>query len=90
MKLKLTQRAVTEKETDIDLPVYFYFQGETLDDEWIMWDGKNKITVKSDYNGMTVDKSRSKFYVEEYWTSRICSKEEFDETMERALKYFKK
>lgn len=89
MKLKLTQRTTTEKETDIDLPVYFYYQGELMDEEYIKWDGSKKITVKTDWNGSVIECTNIDLYLEEYQLKNLCSKEEFDEALENALKYLK-
>jgi len=90
MKLKLTQRTVTEKETDIDLPIYFNYQLESLDEEWVMWDGSVKTIVTKHWFGYTVQKYECTFPIEEYQLNSRCSMENFYIEMQSALEYFKK
>lgn len=54
MKLKVIKREFKEVETNLDLPVYLYFQDELCNDELVKITEKEKITIKYDYTGFTI------------------------------------
>jgi hypothetical protein len=87
MKLKITQREVTEKETDIDLPIYLYSQDEDCMDEYIKWDGKVQTTIKYGWFGYTVERSSLPLYVEEYQLSNLCTQNQFEESFKEVMEY---
>lgn len=86
MKLKITQRNITEKETDIDLPIYLYTQDEDCMDEYIKWDGKLQTIIKHNWFGYTVEKSNMPLYVEEHQLSNLCTQNQFEEALDYVLK----
>lgn len=50
MKLKYNKTTVEEIETDIELPVYFYYQDtDTGTEEYIKWDGKRSVVLYIDF-----------------------------------------
>ena len=50
MKLKYTKTITEEIETDIDLPVYFYYQDVEMGmEEYIKYDGKKSIVLYIDF-----------------------------------------
>ncbi len=90
MKLKLREHKVIEKETDIDLPIYLYFQGEYMEDEYIKWDGKYKTSIYFDFVGKTkLERDKCPPLLQEYQLRNLCTKEEFEYALENALKDFK-
>ena len=58
MKLKYTKFLKEEVTTDIDLPIYFYYQDcDSLTEEYIKWDGKKQVIVSLDYFNYSVSLS---------------------------------
>jgi len=55
MKLKITEFLKNEKETDYELPVYFYFQDENCLDELLMIDEKIQVRIKHDFFGVKIE-----------------------------------
>lgn len=50
MKLKYNKTTVEEVETDVDLPVFFYYQDtDTGTEEYIKWDGDRAIVLYVDF-----------------------------------------
>ena len=85
-KLTITQREITEKETDIELPIYLYTQDEDCMDEYIKWDGKLQTIIKHNWFGYTVERSSMPLYVEEYQLSNLCTGNQFEEALSYVLK----
>ena len=87
MKLKVTKREYKEVETDLDLPVYLYFQDELCNDELVKITEKEKITVKYDYNILTIS-VETNFIVEDFiFESCQTTEKHFNEIYSEALKY---
>ena len=89
MKLKTVQRNITEKETDIDLPIYLYTQDEACNDTYIKWDGKEQTIIKYDWFGVSITKTSSNLYIEEYELRSLCTENQFNEAYEEALQSLK-
>ncbi len=96
MKLKIWEREVKQKETQYELPLYFYIQGDFLDSEWIKIEQNKKITITQKLNTYNISiensiKDRKGIIkhdvtiVEPYYLNNFCTKEEFEEQ----LKYIK-
>ena len=86
MKLKVIKREYKEVETNLDLPVYLYFQDELCNDELVKITGKEKITVKYDYNILTIS-VETNFIVEDFIFERCQTTEKhFNEIYTEALK----
>lgn len=93
MKLKTFKRTVETEETNIELPAYFYIQGDGFEEKWIKLEEKKKITITLNYNGYNLEiehnlKRRNGemihdvTIVEPYYLNCICSKEEFEEQLQ--------
>ena len=55
MKLKYNKTTVEEIETNIELPVYFYYQDtDTGTEEYIKWDGKRSVILYTDFLEMKI------------------------------------
>ena len=54
MKLKIIKREYKEVETNLELPVYLYFQDELCNDELVKITEKEKINIKYDYNSIII------------------------------------
>lgn len=85
-KLKTIQRSITEKETDIDLPIYLYYQDEDCKDEYVKWDGKEQTIIKNTWFGYTISKTTEPLYIEEYQLSNLCTQNQFEEALSYILK----
>ena len=93
MKLKTYKRTVETEETNIELPTYFYIQGDGFEEEWIKIEEKKKTTIKTFFNRieMIIDLSfkdnkgndfNKVYVVEPYYLNNTCSKEEFEEQLQ--------
>lgn len=86
MKLKVIKREFKEVETDLELPVYLYFQDELCNDELVKLTEKEKITIKYDYNSFTIS-VESNYHIEDLNFERHQTTEKhFNETYIEALK----
>lgn len=88
MKLKVLRRENKEVETDLELPVYLYFQDEFSNDEAVKITEKGKVTVKFDFYEVTVSVNTN-FFVEEYNVNErnLTTEEHFNELYSSALDY---
>jgi hypothetical protein len=90
MKLTYTTHKVETVETNLDLPIFIYLQGELMDEECIKWDGKTKTSILRDWNGVSISSSNIPPRI--YPTTLendLISKEEFEEQFEYALNQIK-
>lgn len=86
MKLKVVKREFKEVETNLDLPVYLYFQDELCNDELVKLTEKEKITIKYDYNSFTIS-VESNYHIEDLNFERHQTTEKhFNETYTEAIK----
>ena len=86
MKLKIIKREYREIETDLELPVYLYFQDELCNDEVVKITEKEKITIKYYYNSFTISVETG-FQIENLNFERCLTTEKhFNETYSEALK----
>lgn len=86
MNLKIVKRAFTEVETDLELPVYLYFQDELGMDELVKITEQEKITIKYSYHSLTI-LVENNFIVEE-WSIKnsLTNEEHFNQVYLEALK----
>lgn len=93
MKLKKFKRTVETEETNIELPAYFYIQGDGFDEQWIKIEENKKTTINTSFNAVELiidlsfkDNKGNSFnnvtIVEPYYLNYICSKEEFEEQLQ--------
>jgi hypothetical protein len=87
MKLKITKRKVTQKETDIDLPIYLYTQDEACNDKYVKWDGVNQTIIEMSWFGITVSRFKEELHVEDYQLNSLTTEEEFNERFEEAVSF---
>ena len=86
MKLKIIKRKYKEVETNLELPVYLYFQDELCNDELVKITEKEKITIKYDYNSFIIS-VETNFKIEDLNFERCQTTEKhFNETYSEALK----
>lgn len=86
MKLKTIKREFKEIETDLELPVYLYFQDELCNDELIMITDEYQLKVKYSYRSLVIEKSESLAIEEHYVQHNLTTKEHFMEIYNEALK----
>lgn len=86
MKLKTIKREFKEIETDLELPVYLYFQDELCNDELIMITDEYQLKVKYSYCSLVIEKSKSLPIEEHYSQNNLTTKEHFMEIYNEALK----
>jgi hypothetical protein len=86
MKLKTIKREFKEIETDIELPVFLYFQDELCNDELIMITDEYQLKVKYSYRSLVIEKSESLAIEEHYVQNNLTTKEHFMEIYNEALK----
>lgn len=86
MKLKIIKREYKEVETNLELPVYLYFQDELCNDELVKITEKEKVTIKYDYNSFVIS-VETNFKIEDLNFERCQTTEKhFNETYLEALK----
>jgi hypothetical protein len=85
MKLKIIKRKIETVETDLDFPVYLYFQDEFGQDELVKITEKCKLTIKWDLSSVNISVDY-RFYVEEFKENAITTKEHFEERYNDAMK----
>jgi len=85
MKLKTIKREFKEIETDLELPVYLYFQDELCNDELIMITDEYQLKVKYSYRSLVIEKSES-LPIEEHYVQHKTTKEHFMKIYNEALK----
>lgn len=91
MKLKTRRQKTVEKETDLELPIYLYFQDESCNDEYIKVTESSVTKVTQNYFGFTIDISTlGKGVIEEHYLRDICTKKEFDDALYNAIEYLKR
>jgi hypothetical protein len=86
MKLKTIKRDFKEIETDLELPVYLYFQDELCNDELIMITDEYQLKVKYSYRSLVIEKSESLPIEEHYVQHNLTTKKHFMEIYNEALK----
>lgn len=88
MKLKVYKSEVKEIETDLDLPIYLYFQDEFCYDELVKVTEKGKITIKYEPNSLSISSERGIKIVDYYINKRnLTTEKHFNEAYEEALNY---
>lgn len=81
-------KKVIEEETDVDLPIYLYFQGEMLDEEYIKWDGEVCTRVVFGFKDITIESSNY-LNLREHDLKRLTQAEVFEEEFNRAINIIK-
>jgi hypothetical protein len=91
MKLKIIKREYQIVETDLDLPIYLYFQDEFNQDELIKITEHGKITIKYDINKLTISVD-SDYQIESYMISEraLTHEDHFNRVYQEALEYLRK
>ena len=86
MKLKTIKREITEIETELELPVFLYFQDELCNDELVMITDKYQLKVKYDYGSLVIEKGNLFPIEEHYIKNNLTTKEHFMEFYNEAIK----
>ena len=90
MKLIVRKREYKDVETNIELPVYLYFQDESCNDEYVKLTETEKITIKYNYNAFTISVDPD-YYMEDINVERhLTDKADFDEAYMNAITQLKK
>ncbi len=86
MKLKTYSIKREEVETEIELPVYFYLQGELMNDEYIKIDIKGKTSIIREYNSFKIEVYYKEYSIPEHYITRsLSSEEEFNDALKHAI-----
>jgi hypothetical protein len=86
MKLKVIKREILKVETDLELPVYLYFQDELCNDELVKITEKEKITIKYNYDSLIIS-VETNFIIEDLNFERhLTTENHFNETYSEAIK----
>lgn len=91
MKLIYTEFEAKQVETDIELPIYLYFQDvDTMTDEYIKYDGVKQVKITSDWSSNSVSilsyPPKMTKYVLQH---NLITKEHFEEVLEEVLNNIK-
>ena len=88
MKLKVLRRENKEVLTDLELPVYLYFQDEFCNDEVVKITERAKITVKFLYYGVTIIVDEN-YFVEDFEVDErnLTNEKHFNELYSSAMDY---
>lgn len=90
MKLKIIKRESKEVETNLDLPVFLYFQDELGYDELVYITENKKTTVKYSRNNVIIS-VETNFIIEDLdFETCQTTEEHFDESLSDAIKYLMK
>jgi len=87
MRLKIIKREYKVVETNLELPVYLYFQDGLCNDELVKITEKEKITIKYDYNSFIIS-VETNFKIEDLDFERWQTTEKhFNEIYSETLKH---
>lgn len=91
MKLKITEIEAKEIETELELPVYFYFQDDFDFPELVMIAENYQITIKFEFHGIvTIEKSSFIRKIDSYHLkNNLTTKNRFLREYREALKIIK-
>jgi hypothetical protein len=89
MKATLLKTEITEEETDLDLPVYVYYQDEDCMDELISYEATRKITIKQDHFGWDINISYLKHNLNETDLRNLTTKEHFEKILSEVTEKLK-
>ncbi len=88
-KVKIIKSEIKEVETNLEYPIYLYFQYEDCHDEYIMVNSNNFVKVKEYYFGFTIEYG-TLFNIEEHWLkNNLTEKDFFDECLKEAIEFIK-
>ncbi len=87
MKLKVFKRKSIEIKTDLEFPVYLYFQDELSNDTLIKVTEKEKITIKYGYGELSIS-VESNYFIEDWQVNKrnITTEKHFMDSYQEALK----
>lgn len=89
MKLKVLKRQNVEIETDLELPVYLYFQDELSYDKVVKITENERVEISYTYGGLSISTEHN-FFVEDWEISKtnLTTEKHFLEIYNEALKSF--
>lgn len=87
MKLKVLK--LEEVETDYELPLYLYCQGEFFEEEYIKITDKEKITIKTDYYTFSISVETNFKVHDMNFEKNVITEELFNEMLEWAISVLK-
>lgn len=85
MKVKCKVREITEKELDLEYPIFLYWQDELCYDTLVKLYPNYEIVVSFDVLGVKIEKRQNPFYEEQEILNSLTSEEHFDDSFEQAL-----
>lgn len=87
MKLKVLKRQTVEVETDLELPVYLYYQDELSNDKFVKLTDKQRIEISYTYGGYSIS-VESYFSVEDWeiHETNLTTEKHFIECYNEAIK----
>ena len=85
MKLRTYKQKKEHKETDIDLPVYLYFQDEFCNEIYVKVEEKQETTVSYTLFGCEIKVEKSDGSILEHHLDRMTTKEYYEEHLKEVL-----
>ena len=89
MKLKTVEFKRTETETEIEFPVYLYFQDENCDDEFQKIEADKETILKRTWNGYEITVRQSDGCIGPSYLKNKTTKEHYDEFHADLIEYIK-
>jgi hypothetical protein len=88
-KLKTVEFPRIEKETELELPVYLYFQDEDCQDTVIKVEEKKQIKISHNHFGVSIEISSLIENIPPHYLKNLTSKEHFDKELASVLEEIK-
>lgn len=85
MKVKCKVREISEKELDLEYPIFLYKQDELCQDTLIKLYPTYEVVVSYDIFGIKIEKRQNPFYEEYQILNNLTTQEHFDDEFEQAL-----
>jgi CRISPR/Cas system-associated protein Cas10 (large subunit of type III CRISPR-Cas system) len=90
MKVKVKESTITEKEIELEYPIYLYFQSELDEDEVVKAFPNYKISVLFTVFGVKIIQEKYYGYSESQVRENLTTEEHFNEAFEEALQHIVK
>lgn len=85
MKVKCKVREITEKELDLEYPIYLSFQDELCYDTLVKLYLNYELVVSFDVFGVKIEKRQNPFYEEHQILNNLTTEEHFNNAFEEAV-----
>jgi hypothetical protein len=83
-KVIVIKQEIIKEETNLNYPLYVYYQDEDCNDELIKLNEKEKITIKYNHFGFKIEKTNI-FNITENDIKNLTDKKHFDEVFKEAI-----